>query len=322
MYKREFDKHISNNKLSSAIMLFGESSFLIDRYIKILSNMKLDALKLTIYYDDYVFSEALSHLTQGSLFNNSNILIIKTEKKIPKLELDKLVRAISLNPSNFFIYAYYGKDYKTSDKAFQLKAGGMSVRFFSPNYNESIAILQDSARLLQLNINKHALSHLLEIHNNNLEFTSQELDKLALYDKEIDIELIDNLVYGLSHVKMDKFLEDVLLKHEILDNLHHIVQSGEDEISIITALTSFVTQLYLFNLYIRINGAPDSKAILGYNIPSFVLQNKAALSLKFKPTQYFEMLDILLHAQLLIKLGHGDKQALLFSVILKFQKIS
>ncbi len=319
MYKKEFDKYISENRLKNAIMLFGESHFLIDRYVLLLSSLKSDALKLTIYYDDYVLKNALSHLSQASLFNDSNILIIKTEKKIPKLDLDKLVKTTSSNSFSFFIYAYYGKDFKTSDKAF--KKNAMSVRFFHPNYGDSITILQNRASHLGLKIDKYTLNHLLSIHNNNIELAYQELDKLTLYAKEINIELIDKLIYGLSHVNIDKFLKDILLKHEIFDNLHRLIDSGEDEVAILTALTSFVTQLYFFNTYIRINGAPNSKEILGYVVPSFVLQEKATLSLKFKPKQYFDMLDILLKTQLIMRSGNCDKQALLFSLILKFQKI-
>ncbi len=90
MYKNEFDKHIQNTTLSNSFVFFGESSFLIDRYTKTVTNIE-DASVLTFYYDEYDFSVAKAHLSQASLFGDRNVLIIKSEKKIPKKELDTLI---------------------------------------------------------------------------------------------------------------------------------------------------------------------------------------------------------------------------------------
>ena len=80
MYKNELDKHIQNKTISNNFILFGESSFLIDRYTKLLTNIA-DASVLTYYYDEYEFNSAKAHLSQASLFGGQNILIIKSEKK-------------------------------------------------------------------------------------------------------------------------------------------------------------------------------------------------------------------------------------------------
>jgi DNA polymerase III subunit delta len=320
MYKKEFDKHLAQNSFANAVILFGESHFFIDRYAQILSQMP-DASVLSMYHDEYDFGTAFAHLSQASLFNDASLLVIKTEKKVPKADLDKLVEACQKNLSNRFIYAYYGSDHKTCDKSFGAKAGGMSVRFFHPNYNDSIGFIAQKAAELNLQMDRYSINHLLQIHNNDIELASNELEKLALYDTTVTIDLINKLVYGLANVKMDKLLDDILSKNEFKENLSRLLESGMDEIALITSLSSYVTQLYLFNTYIRINGAPDSKAILGYVVPSFVLQAKAAFSLKFKPSQYFSMLDLLLDAQLMMKSGHADKEALLLSTLIKLQKI-
>ena len=90
MYKSEFDNHIRNKTLSNAFVFFGESQFLIEMYTKMLTNIE-DANILTYYHDEYDFSGAKAHLSQGSLFGDRNILIIKSEKKVPKKELDTLL---------------------------------------------------------------------------------------------------------------------------------------------------------------------------------------------------------------------------------------
>ncbi|MDX9756405.1 MAG: hypothetical protein RBT52_02695, partial [Sulfurimonas sp.] len=69
MYKNELDKHIQNNSLSNSFMLFGESTFLIDRYTQTLTNIK-DASVAKFYHDEYDFNSAKAHLSQASLFGD------------------------------------------------------------------------------------------------------------------------------------------------------------------------------------------------------------------------------------------------------------
>ncbi len=320
MYKREFDQHLIKNSFSNAVMFFGESHFFIDKYVSLLDNIE-DASKLTLYHDEYNFNAAQAHLSQASLFGDANLLIIKSEKKIPKADLDKLVELCKKNPTNRFIYAYYGTDYKTSDKSFSAKDTGMSVRFFTPNHSESIACLSEEAKSIGLQIDKYALNHLLQAQNNDLSLGVAELEKLKLYDREITTKDIDILVYGLAQVTIEQLVNRILLKQEFKKSLEQILESGEDEIKIITSLSNFVTQLYLFNIYIRVNGTPDSQAILGYNLPQFVLTEKATFSLKFKPLVYKNMMDLLLSAELKLKSSNIDRESILFSTLLKLQKI-
>jgi DNA polymerase III subunit delta len=318
MYKRDFDQHLARNSFSNALMFFGESHFFIDRYTALLSNIP-DASKLVFYHDEYNFSTAQAHLSQASLFGDANLLVIKTEKKVPKADLDKLIELCKKNPDNRFIYAYYGNDYKTSDKSF--KDGAMSVRFFTPNHTEAITFLHEEAQKIPLVIDKYTLNHLLAIQNGDISLAASELSKLALFNREISIKDIDTLVFGVAQLSLDQLITKILSKHDLKKTLEQILQTGEDEIKIITTLSSFVTQLYLFNTYIRINGAPDSQAILGYMLPQFILAERANFSLKFKPSQYKAILEHLLNCELKLKSANTNKEAILFSTLLKLQKI-
>ena len=318
MYKREFDQHLTKNSFSNALMFFGESHFFIDRYISLLGEID-GASKLTFYHDEYNFASAQAHLSQASLFGDANLLIIKSEKKVPKADLDKLVELCKKNPDNRFIYAYYGTDYKTSDKSF--KEYGMSVRFFAPNHTEAINFLYEEAVKIGLKIDKFTLNHLLSLQNQDLSLATNELTKLALFDREISVKDIDSLVYGVAQIPLDQLIIKILQKHDFKKNLEQVLQSGEDEIRIITTLSGFITQLYLFNTYIRINGAPDSQAILGYTLPQQLLAERANFSLKFKPSQYKTLLELFLSCELKLKSSNLNKEAILFSTLLKLQKI-
>lgn len=317
MYKNELDKYIQNKKLSNSFILFGESNFLIDRYTETLSNHE-DASMLKLYFDEYDFSVAKAHLSQASLFGDQNVLIIKSEKKVPKKELDILFEQCEKNSDNTFIYAYYGSDYASYAKA---NAKTMCVRFFHPNHTEAVATVAQIAREKNVAIDKEGINHLLNIHNSDIALSCNEIEKLRIYDKPITTKDIDSIIFGLAEVSIDDFIKKVLGKKDFKNDLESLLGHGEDEIRILTALTSYLTQLYMFNIYIRLNGAPNAIEILGYNAPKFVIDEKAAAAIKIKPPLYYKLHELLLGAELKMKSSHVDKNAILLSALLRVQQL-
>ena len=321
MYKNEFDKHIQNKTVSNSFIFFGESNFLIDMYTKMLTNVE-DANILNYYFDEYDFNSAKAHLSQGSLFGDRNILIIKSEKKIPKKDLDSLLELCDKNPDNIFVYAYYGADYKTynNKKAFA-KTNVMSVRFFHPKEYEAQNIVFQLAQEKNVNIDKFTISHLLKIHNGDIALAANEIEKFRVYDRAITTKDVDNLVYGLATINLDDFIKKLLEKKDFRPDLLNILEHGEDEIRIVSAITSYLTQLYMFNIYIRINGAPNALEILGYPAPSFVVEQKASVAIKIKPLTYSKLHELLLNSELQMKSANVDKSAILLSSLIRLQKL-
>ncbi len=321
MYKNEFDKHIQNKSISNSFIFFGESTFLIDMYTKMLTNIE-DANILNYYHDEYDFNSAKAHLSQGSLFGDRNILIIKSEKKVPKKELDTLLTLCDKNPDNIFVYAYYGSDHKTynNKKAFA-KTNAMSVRFFHPKEYEAQNIVFQLAQEKNVNIDKFTISHLLKIHNGDVALASNEIDKFRVFDRAITIKDVDTLVYGLASINLDDFIKKLLKKKDFRPDLLNILEHGEDEIRIISAITTYLTQLYMFNIYIRINGAPNALEILGYKAPSFIVEQKASAAIKIKPQTYLKLHELLLNSELQMKSSNVDKSAILLSSLIRLQKL-
>jgi len=212
MYKNEFDNYIKQGKISNSFVFFGESSFLIDMYTKMLSNIE-DSSILSFYHDEYDFNSAKAHLSQASLFGGRNILIIKSEKKIPKKDLDTLIDFCEKNHDNVFIYAYYGSDHKTynNKKTFGEKST-MSVRFFHPKDYEAQNIIMQIANEKGVKIDKYSISHLLNIHNGDVALASNEIEKFRVYDREITTKDIENLVFGLGEINIGEFITKLLNK--------------------------------------------------------------------------------------------------------------
>jgi len=320
MTRQDLDRHLQNATAPRAMALFGESHFLIDRYLHKLSQIEGASL-LSLYHDEYDFNTAKAHLSQGSLFGDQNLLIVKSEKKLPKSDLDTLVELVSKNPDNTFIYCYYGDDVKGADSAFKGKDAG-SVRFFHPYANEARNIVLQEAQSLGLHLDHQAAFHLLDIHNNDLALACNELSKLAVLGKPITIKEIDEHVFGLSEIKLDHFIAQVIEKKAFLPALHHLLESGEEEIRLLTAISGFLTQLYLFNTAIKLHGVADSAMVLGYKLPGFVEKERAALSIKISPEGYKRGINLLLDTELKMKsTGSPDQESLLLSALLKLQSV-
>ena len=300
--------------------LFGESHFLIDRYLQRLSRID-DASVLSLYYDEYDFNAAKAHLSQGSLFGDQNVLIVKSEKKLPKSDLETLIELVSKNPDNTFLYGYYGDDVKGADAAFKGSDAG-SVRFFHPYANEARAIVLQEAQALGIQLDQQAAFHLLDIQSNDLALACNELPKLAVLNKPIGVKEIDEHVFGLSEIKLDHFIARVIEKKEFLPALRHLLESGEEEIRLLTAISGFLTQLYLFNASIKLHGIADSALVLGYKLPGFIEKERAALSIKISPEGYKRGLNLLLDTELKMKsTGSPEQESLLLSALLKLQSV-
>ncbi|MDY0116385.1 MAG: DNA polymerase III subunit delta [Sulfurimonadaceae bacterium] len=317
MYKSELDKHIQNKTLSNSLVFFGESHFLIDYYTRTLSHVE-DATILSFYHDEYDFGSAKAHLSQASLFGGRSVLVIKSEKKVPKKELDVFFDLCVKNPDNLFIYAYYGSDNTIYSKT---KAPTMNVRFFHPNTKEAQMLVLEVAKAQNVLLDNFGVTHLLNIHNQDVALACNEIEKFQVYERQITTKDIDTLVYGLGEVNLDEFIKKLLNKKDFKEDLVSILERGEDEVRVLTAITSYITQLAMFNFYIRINGAPNALEILGYKAPNHIVEQKASQSIKIKPDAYYKLHELLLESELKIKSSHIDKNAILISTLIRMQQL-
>jgi DNA polymerase-3 subunit delta len=322
MKRQELDNLIKQGKAPGAVMLYGESHFLIEYYTKALTRID-DANLLSVYFDEYDHATAKAHLSQGSLFGGRNVLVVKTEKKLPKNDLTAFLELVKKNPDNIFVYAYYGTDFKKSaTSAFTAKNGGAAVRLFRPFPNEARQIVLNEAAARGINLDPYAATHLLESQNSDLALTINELDKFTLLQGRIGIKEIDELVYGVAEVKVDQLIDALLQKEDFVPLMRRLLEHGEDEIRLLNALSNHIAQLYLFYASIRLSGAADSAKILGYKLPPRIEQARSQQSVRFKQQHYTRLMALLSEAELTMKsTGGGSKNALLVSTFLKVQAL-
>jgi len=322
MYQREFDQRLKN-ALPHAVLLYGKNDYMLDYYTELYKS-RLDAREslLALYHDEYSFEQAKNYLSQSSLFGGINFLLIRHEKKIPKKELDTLIALTQKNSDNYLLYLFEGSaaNAKALQSSFTEKKGGVWVRFFEANVRDGVAMLQQKAQEIGLEIDHYALSHLMTLLNNNLALCSNELKKLAILDTKVESRDIDRLVYSTAPLAMEQLLIDLFAKKPVVDTISKLLELGEDEFSILRSTQFFVQQIFLFHAYIRLHGQPDSKEILGYKLPKHIEQQKAQLALKVKTASLLKIYEHLLSAELRLKKGGSiDKESLLYGILVKLQ---
>jgi DNA polymerase-3 subunit delta len=277
---------------------------------------------LALYHDEYSFEQAKNYLSQSSLFGGTNFLLIRHEKKVPKKELDILIELTQKNSDNYLLYLFEGTaaNAKGLQSSFTEKKGGVWVRFFEANVREGIAMLQQKAQEIKLDIDHYALSHLMTLLNNNLALCSNELHKLAILGTKIESRDIDRLVYSTAPLAMEQLLIDLFAKKPVVDTISKLLELGEDEFSILRSTQFFVQQVFLFHAYIRLHGQPDSKAILGYKLPRHIEEQKASLALRVKTASLLKIYEHLIESELRLKKGGSiDKESLLYGILVKLQ---
>ena len=322
MYQREFDQKLKQ-AFPKAVLFYGENDYLIDYYIDTYIK-KTDAKDsmLSLYHDEWNFEQAKNFLSQTSLFGGTNLVVVKHDKKIPKKELDILIELANKSEDNYFLYGYSGaaKDAKSMQAAFTEKKGGVWVRFFEPNIRDGIAMLQQKAQQIRLDIDHYALQHLMLILNNNLALCANELNKLAILDMKVTSKDIDRLVYSTAPLATEQLLIDLFNKKPITATITKLLDLGEDEASLLRSTQYFVNQIFLFHAYIKLHGHVDSAAILGYKLPKQIEEQKAQLALRVKSAALLKIFEHLLESEILIKKAPAtQKEVLVYSMLIKLQ---
>jgi len=325
MYKREFEGLLKANKAPKSTLLYGacayQNNILAQQLLALLKAASEE--KVMMYFDEYNFTSAKNFLSQSSLFGDRNILIIKTDKTIPTKEIETLVGLCAKNDSSYFLYQYFGEDKKATPltKLFDKQNEGVFVRLFKADFNEAIQLLQNHANAVGLSIDRYALQHLYMVHTEDLSLCINEYEKLLVLDREIQMNDINTLVYGLGSVSMDHFITKLLEKKDVKEEFERLVEGdGIEEIRIINAIQAHVSQLFLFHAYIKLYGTFDAKAILGYPLPPQLAAQRSQHSIKIDLATYNKLSKLLIDAEYrLKKVGNVEKTSYLLSSLIKLQ---
>jgi len=294
MYKKEFD---SLSKLPNYLVFYG-NEFYLQKYEKDILEKFKNANILKMYYDEFDLEKAKIHLNEASLFGGENVLIIKNNKIPPNLE--KLTK--NLKDAYLFFFYYGNKPPKTKN----------FVRFFEPDVKELIKFIDEKANNLGINITKEAKMYLI----NSLEavFLEKELEKLALYSKNITLNDVKELVFLYKQDSFEDVIVSILKGEEFENKLKNLLEKVDFK-RFLSSITRYVKDLYKYNLYIKKTGTPSLKGLLGYQLPFDIEKQRIELAVKFKEKDYYILLKNLLEFELKMRKGNNIPEAIFYEAI-------
>jgi DNA polymerase-3 subunit delta len=322
VYQRDFEKRLQQSP-PKAVLLYGESPYIIERYIKYyIHSTQSQERYLSLYYEAYNFQQAKGFLSQSSLFGGVNLLIVKMDKKIPKKELDQLVASSVKNPNNYLLYHYSGsdRDAKALQRSFQSNEA-VWVRLFPPTLHDGIAHLHQRAKALQIDIDHYTLQHLMLLLHNDLALCAKELEKLALLEQPVTSSDIDRITFSTTHLATDELLVDLFDKKPIVETMQRLLDSDQDPLSLLRALQYFIHQILLFHLYHALHDHIDSKAILGYRLPKQIEDQRKRVALALSQERILEISHYLLRSELRLKEASSmEREAMIYTIFLHVQR--
>jgi len=294
MYKNVFDKEFSNNIVYNGYMFWGQSDYFIESYsLKVAQKLANGEDIYKVYFDDYNFKSCENYLSQSSLFSSTNVLLIKTHKKIPKKDVDKLISICNTNPDSFIVFCCIGDtDFKTMTKSFTKKTNSVEVRFFQPTDQEAMQVLNSELKNYNIDCTFAELQYLYNMHQKDLSLCVNDLKKLDILDKPITINTINAQCFGMGAVSIDLFFSKLFTGQPINKDLYMLLEEGMNEINLINQTISFVQQLFTISSYIRLFGELNILEIWGYKLPTKIANERASIAMRFTQEDFRDMLNL------------------------------
>lgn len=322
MYKKEFDNILKSKKIPNYILLRGNDEFQNELYANQVAKFFNSDNFLKIYFDEYDF-ETCKDFLQPSLFSNSAILHIKANKSIPAKQAKELIEICKKEPSSVLIFELNEENNKANAdfvKCFDKN----DVRFFKPsNPNEALMLLNTKCQILKINASTPALMKIYEIHNENLSLCGSEIEKFTTLGIDINLENVQNLVFGLSEVSFEELFNKIINLKDFRDDFFSFTQSGlYNEVAFINYIYNSIFRIFKIHTHIKTTGKFDLISVLGYNPPNLIANELKKQATMISTKTFFKIFKHLNECEFTLKTSNElEKNFYLLSAILKLQKI-
>jgi len=296
MYKKDFDKL---SKIPNYCVFYGNSFYLQQYENKIIEKFK-DENILKIYFDEYDYEIAKTHLSESSLFGGVNVLIIK-HNKIPQ-NIEKLLK---FTKESYLFFFYYGnKKPEVFGKNF--------VRFFEPSLKDIMEQINIFSQKYGVEISQEAKMYLARTTES--VFLEKEIEKLSNYSDKISLNDVKNLVFEYKEESFEDLFNLILNGRDFYSELEYFLETNDYK-RIIPALIRYIRDLYIYNLYIKKTGSASLEGLLGYRLPVHINKQRVELAIKFREKEYFELLKFLLHKELEMRNSEKNKESIFWETV-------
>lgn len=322
MKQWEFESRLTRPAPLRAAILWGDPS-LVEIYAqRYLASLPSDLSVAKLYYDEFNFDAAHSHIASIGLFNEGALLIVRTDKKIDSKVIASLLETIGKNRSSYMLLIYEADDAKTKLAALERgEKGGevyATVRFYPPKVGEAVKTLLGEAAKKGLELGDAQARHLLKINDNNLSFALSDLGKLEIYD-QTGSALIDLVGAGYGEGDCFRLIAALLDKQPFYDELERLLLQTDNEMEILLEIIRAFRQLFAFFCAGRLG--KEARDFLGYALPKDIDQSRRNLAYKFRnAAQWTRIFEALSALELSFKQSDAkEKRAPLYALLIRFQ---
>jgi DNA polymerase-3 subunit delta len=186
-------------------------------------------------------------------------------------------------------------------KSFTKKVNSCEIVFYPPYENEALSILQKEASSRFVTIDTNALTYLYNMHEKDLTLCVNDLDKLAILNRTIDIDIVNTQCFGMGNINLDNFFIKLFSGVNINNDIYKLLEEGLNEIALLNQTISFIQQLFNINSYLKIYGNLNIKEIWGYNLPKNIASTRVSVAKRYTTKQLLDMLDLFLTIELELK---------------------
>lgn len=323
MYKKEFENLLKSKKLPNYFLFRSSNDFLNELYVGFYIKAKSCSEVMKFYYDEYNFEQIANLLSQNSLFNDSTLIHIKSDKTVSSKEITKLVEICEKNGTNSFIYELNDENCRVTNdfiKAFKVNF----VRFFQPNSDEEVlSLLGFYAKTLKLDYEQSALLQLYKLQNFDLNLSASEIDKFANLSVKLNEQNLKNLVNPLNIISLSEFFEIVFELKDFRQSFISLQNSPNfNEIALINLFYNSFFKLFEIYLNLKISPKIDMIKILGYKPPFNVENSLKAQAYKLNDKKFELIFKSLNRAEFSLKMrANIDKSLEIINLLVEIQKV-
>ncbi|MDP4083447.1 MAG: DNA polymerase III subunit delta [Bacillota bacterium] len=331
-------KQIKQKQIAPIYLLFGTEAFLINETRQLMLRHTLNEDELDFNYFTYDLEEtpieiALEDAETFPFVGERKILFLQNpsfltaEKTKDKVEhnLSRL-EAYLKEPAPYSIVVFSAPYEKLDERkkiTKELKRNAVVVEAKKLNEHELKGWLKERANSNGIDIEAAAIERMIILAGTNMFLLANELDKLALYDKDnkvIDVSLVENLVSKSLEQNVFTLIEKVVQKKpdEALRIYYDLLKQNEEPIKILALLTGQFRLIYQVKDLAR-RGYGQQQIASYLKIHPFRVKLAAAQTGKFSDEELAFFISQLAEADYQMKTGGMNKSLLIEMILFKLK---
>ncbi|MGL5973202.1 MAG: DNA polymerase III subunit delta [Oscillospiraceae bacterium] len=247
------------NDINKNIALIGNQNFLIEKYLKLIlvsiKKQKKFFEKIDIDFESTDINYINDVVTSVGFFDSVKLILIKNVdiNNMKKSDIEKLGQVLRGTDNTIILTSKAFEDKKKLEYFNESFGSDFDIfNLVSYKKDDNIKFIKNSFKKSNIEIGTFEAEYIYNNTYSNMNFLVNEIDKLASYKKGGVIKKEDIDVLSCKTVEQNIFLLlDFILKKQIENALNlvtYLIDLGESEISILSALTMGFLDMYRYKL--------------------------------------------------------------------------